>query len=100
MAQNYTVQEATAEDVPAMVDCFFAAFKDDAIVGEIDKHVDPQARNKKFGGWLEGLMKEAEQGLCGVRYFKAVDANGSVLCFFFVRDCDRVARGQYNVLFP
>jgi len=82
MSQNYSIKEATPDDIPAIVECFYSAFKDDAIVGELEKNVDPQARNEKFGQWHARLMKEAEQGLNGVKYFKAVDEEGLVLCCF------------------
>jgi len=81
---QFSVKEVIPEDVPAMVDCFFAAFKNDAIVGEIDKHVDPEARDRKFANWFTGLMKEAEQGLSGARFFKAVDEEGLVSVYYFV----------------
>jgi len=80
---QFSIKDATAEDVPAMVDCFFAAFKNDVLVGNLDKNVDPQARDKKLGNWMIGLMKEAEQEINGTRFFKAVDEKGLVHVILF-----------------
>jgi len=80
---QFSIEDATPEDVPAMVHCFSAAFKNDVLVGNLDKNVDPQARDKKLRNWMTGLMKEAEQGINGTRFFKAVDEKGLVYVVLF-----------------
>lgn len=83
---QFSIQDATPKDVPDMVSCFFAAFKNDILVGNLDKNVDPQVRDKKLGNWMTGLMKEAEQGINGTRFFKAVDEKGLVYVCLFLFD--------------
>lgn len=76
MAQSYSIQPATHEDIPAIVACFYKAFSQDAIVYYFDNKVDPVLRTKETEGWWERQFQQAELGLVGAKFFKAVDQNG------------------------
>jgi hypothetical protein len=47
----YSVVPATREDIPELAACFYAAFANDAIVGQLERDCDPKERTKVTEAW-------------------------------------------------
>lgn len=68
---DYDVLPATIEDVPEIVEVFYAAFADDDIMGNTERNVDPAIRTARSAKFHRQNFENAH--LNGARYFKAVE---------------------------
>lgn len=68
---DYDVLPATIDDVPGIVEVFYAAFADDDVVGNIERNVEPAVREARNANWHRTNLQNSH--LTGVHYFKAVE---------------------------